>query len=354
MTESASIKQLLESAILAPSGDNCQPWHFAVTGARIRLYNLPEKDTSVYNHRQSASLVAHGAALENLTIAASTQGLRPKFSLFPEPAEPNLVADINLEPMSGLPDPLYAFLEGRATNRKRYDRSYQLSGEERRQLLSCACEGVDGVVRIFEDPREKQTLARAISINDRMVFENRGLHDFLYDHIRWDNEEALRTRDGLDFQTLELSAMDAVAFRAFRNWALLRLATPFGVTRIIGKTAETLALSSSALGAVVIVGNDPAAYVNAGRLFQRVWLEATRLGLSFQPTAGIAFLIGQVASGAGGAFSPEQAALLKRCGEEVGALVGDPASSAFLLFRIGRSAPPSARSLRIPVEVVTG
>ncbi len=54
------IKKILEMAVYAPSGENCQPWRFEVRDSKIDIFNLPERDQSLYNHGQMASYFAHG------------------------------------------------------------------------------------------------------------------------------------------------------------------------------------------------------------------------------------------------------------------------------------------------------
>lgn len=46
------IKEILESAIYAPSGENNQPWKFRLKDNGIDVFNVPERDTSLYNFRQ--------------------------------------------------------------------------------------------------------------------------------------------------------------------------------------------------------------------------------------------------------------------------------------------------------------
>lgn len=53
-----SIQKILEIAVNAPSGENCQPWRFRVEGEKIWVYNNPESDQSLYNYAQCGSLVA--------------------------------------------------------------------------------------------------------------------------------------------------------------------------------------------------------------------------------------------------------------------------------------------------------
>ena len=91
------ISSLLKLAITAPSGDNCQPWRFAVNASQIDLYNDPGADTSYYNYLQRASLVSHGAVLENIAIAAPTLGLKPVFQLFPDSDNQDYIAKITIE-----------------------------------------------------------------------------------------------------------------------------------------------------------------------------------------------------------------------------------------------------------------
>lgn len=68
------ITDILNAAVSAPSGDNCQPWRFVVRDNVIFLYDIPELDTSLYNWNSISSLLAHGALLENIKISATNFG----------------------------------------------------------------------------------------------------------------------------------------------------------------------------------------------------------------------------------------------------------------------------------------
>lgn len=91
------IKQIINDAVLAPSGENCQPWRFVARGNVIGIYNIPEADQSLYNFEQKGSYVAHGALLTNLEISAREHGLVPEIAVFPDEKEDNLVSRIRLE-----------------------------------------------------------------------------------------------------------------------------------------------------------------------------------------------------------------------------------------------------------------
>lgn len=341
-------KELLESAILAPSGDNCQPWQFAIHDNHIDIFNLPERDTSLFNYRQRASLVAHGALIENMLIASSALGYKAKLTILPDRVNPDLIATIELEESEAGNEPLYLFISRRSSNRKPY-KPLPLTGEQRQCLINSSTAVESGMVRLLEGEGERRAVAKVIGVNDRLVFENRHLHSFLFDHIRWSDEEARQTRDGLDIKTVELAPLDALAFRLFKNFSLLQRLNIMGISRIVAKNAEKLAMSASEIGMVTISGSGDEDYILAGRALQRVWLEATRLGLSFQLMTGIAFLIQRVREEATEGLSPGNVELLRGAYEKIKEAMGFGNEIPALIFRIGFSAPPSALSLRLPL-----
>lgn len=346
-----SIKTILESAMRAPSGDNCQPWRFVIKNNSINILNLPERDTSLYNFRQRASLVAHGALLENITITSHALGYDAEIKPFPDKINPNLVATVELKKSDIRDEPLHLYISRRSTNRKQY-RPAPLTAEQRIGLLNMSRGLSSGEVRLLEGPREKALLAKAIGINDKLVFENRNLHSFLFEHIRWTEEEALKTRDGLDIKTLELSPPQTIGFRLLKNWSLLQKLNKLGLSGVIAKQAEKLCLSSSAIGIVIVSGNTDEDFLTGGRLVQRVWLEATRTGLAFQPMTGITFLVQRVMAGDKKELSTANVKLIMDAYEPIRTAFGLEKETIVLLFRIGHSDPPSSRSLRLPIEKV--
>lgn len=346
------LREILEEAVRAPSGDNCQPWRFEVTGDTVRIIDLPGRDTSLFNHRQRASLVAHGALLENLAIVASTRGYTIDVTLFPDVSEPELVATVLFRPGAIQANPLHDAVKVRCTNRRRYDGS-PLTDVERRAIAS-ACEGYDGRLILTGNDDEKAFLAGIAALNDRLVFENENLHSFLFDHIRWSDDEARQTRDGLDIKTLDLAPPDALAFPLLKRWPLVRFLNSFGISRIVAGNARKLALSSSALGLILIPGAGAADYVNAGRILERIWLEAARIGLSVQLTTGITFLMQKVLEGDTSGLTAPHIELISEARRKIAARFGVTSETIAIMFRIGKSLPPSARSLRIPVaELIT-
>ena len=341
-----TMRKILEAAIMAPSGDNCQPWRFAVSNNQIDVYDVPEADTSYYNYRQRASYVSHGAVLENIALAAPQLGLEAQFDIFPDQDTPECVARITLTECIPKSSELAAFITKRGTNRKIYRGGLLDSAQ-----LNALTQPSDDLPNVFAFLTNKRSeidrLSEVICLSDRLVYENKRLHDFLYEHIRWSDEEAAKFRDGLDIKTLELKAIDEIGFKLLKSWPLTNFLGKLGVTGAVSTNARKQAGSASAIG--VILGrdpHDPITYVQGGRLLQRLWLQATRMELSFHPMAGICFLMQRVADRQAGDLSSRHIKMIEDAVREVATLTGSPEPNVISLFRVGVALPPRARSQR--------
>ncbi|MBI3305344.1 nitroreductase family protein, partial [Candidatus Parcubacteria bacterium] len=116
------VRRILQAAVQAPSGDNSQPWQFRIDGSQVRALNVLGGDATLYNFRERGSLVAHGAVIENITIAAPVFGWQARASVFPEGQHSPCTATISFSPTRRIEHPLYPYLAERVTNRKPYDR----------------------------------------------------------------------------------------------------------------------------------------------------------------------------------------------------------------------------------------
>jgi hypothetical protein len=343
------LRVIIEAGTRAPSGDNCQPWRFQAGKDCIDLFNVPDRDTSLYNYRQRASLIALGACLENMLIAAAHLGLSAHLSFFPEPGDGQHVARVTLSRGGELSDPLYPFIAQRTTNRKKFDCG-TLSSEQALALEAAAREVPGATLLLHQGAQKISEAADLAACSDRLVFENPLLHAFLFDHLRWTSEQAEGSRDGMDILTLELAPHNKIIFPLLKHYNLARLVRGFGATRLIAANARRLMLSASAAGLIYIANSSDASWLDAGRLMERVWLEATRLGLSFHLMTGITLLLQKVREGDVAGLSSRNLALLQQAEALLQRLNGAAADTTALLFRVGFCGPPSARSLRRAVS----
>ena len=352
---STSLRNIIDLAVCAPSGDNCQPWRFEIIGkSTLHLFNLPERDNSLYGSKQRPSFIAHGALLENIAIASTHFGLTTSINLFPESRVPNFVASINFLESAVQENPLFSFLERRATNRKAYLRE-RLTDEQRR-LLTLPPAELEGVnVFFIENETEKKKLATIAAMNEAILFENELLHRFFFNHVIWKEDEETK-RPGFHVKTFELKPGQDRLFKLFGNWETMRLLARLKIPWLVVKQNASIYNSSSAIVVLSIKKEDdtPVSYVKMGRLFQRLWLQAESGGLSLQPLTGLTLLYFLVKDGVvDDKLENRHKDLIIAKYDEIKKICQIPESHLVpIMFRIGQAGPPSYRTKRMPPEVL--
>lgn len=344
--------RILEKAVMAPSGDNSQPWRFQIRDTTIRILNVPEKDTSPFNHAQASNYLALGAAIENLRIAATEEGYRASVRLFPDSADETAVADIALEADAGGRDELAPYLEKRASNRRKYEGRMISEGDLQELQTAAATFGARAM--FVTDKPHVATVARLVSAGEKIALENEDIHRFLFEHVTW-SEEDERRRHGFYIKTFEFAPPQAAAFKLFRNWKILKALHPLGIADFIAKDMESVYRSSAAFGALIMPDRSRDTLVKAGRALERLWLTATKLGLSMQATTSVHLLALPLDDGATAGLSEAHQELVREryplLKEAFGA-----ASNEWILFafRIGYAAAPSGRTTRAAPSIEAG
>lgn len=338
--------KMIGRSVYAPSGDNSQPWRFRIDGDSILLLNVPNADSTLYNFRQRGSYFAHGTIIENLSILAREKGYRLDAALFPD--IPDVTAILTFSRSAEAPGSLSSAIEKRCTNRKPYKR-VPLDRTHRGALLASVENTDRAELRFVEGDDQVAALAKTVSVNERLLMENRTLHDFLFGMIRWSREDERRA-PGLYLKTMELPPPVQIMFRlVLKHWAFVRFFNVFGLSRFIPVQSRAGYRASSAFGAIVISGTANEDFVEAGRAMQRVWLTATSLGLNVQPVTAIPYLAQRVEEGAASAFVPHHQQMIADANKAISSafrLTGDERIA--MLFRIGYGEPPTATSSKVP------
>ncbi|HWP60806.1 MAG TPA: hypothetical protein VNL14_23125 [Candidatus Acidoferrales bacterium] len=344
---------ILRAGAQAPSGDNMQPWKFHWNGDGLDVLLDPKRDQSLYNARQLASYIALGAVVENLFLAASVHKLRAEVNYFPAGSSSEVVARLRFLEGGGKADPLAGAIFDRCVNRRPYDPHFGVAAETIASLAKEArpSEGIE--LSWVTEPTARARLARAAAQGDRLLFENRYIHRHFFSCIRWNQEEAEKTRDGLPFATLELSGFDALVFPKLRNWPLVRLLNYLGLSRAAAMKSAALIRRSSAVGLITVSEPSSPFFIQAGRAFERVWLKATLEKLAFQPMTGFVLLQLRSYLREYEGFNAGQVKLLSSIRDQLSAICGTAGKIPAIMFRIGKAPPPSGRTLRRDVSAVS-
>lgn len=346
---SPDFERILEAGNNAPSGENCQPWHFVVRGDAVEVRLLPERDQSAYSWGQRASYLANGAVIENIAVVASAEGYRAEVRYFPDASDAWHTATITLvKDASVVPDPLAAFVATRVSNRKAYKED-ALTSDERAALEESARDS--GAAFALVEAREAiKRLGRAGSTNEEVMLANRSLHQFFFSHVSWTKEEDDEKKVGFYIKTLELPPPAEAMFKVFRHWPVMRVLSAIGFNRVVAAQNAATNAAAAAVGAVMTDGTEPLDFVRAGRAVERLWLTATSRGLSFQPLAGIPFFKLKIEAGDDAVFSPQERKLIGDAYQASADLFGAGGKHVVFMFRVGRGDAPSARAVRFPLS----
>lgn len=342
----SDIEKIIQDGIHAPSGENCQPWRFEVDDTMLFLFNREEADQSLYNSQQKGSYVAHGALIETITISASHYGYTTVVSLFPDASNVELVATITFEKSVPHDEPLYLAILKRCTNRKEYTGKRLNEGEKKKLLESVSGTGYGEFILVDND-QVLSLLGSALAVNEKVLFENKLIHDFFYTHILWDKKDEGKA-GGFYIETLEFLPHQLKGVKLFKNWFILKILNHFfKVSEMISKENGEKYAKSGTFGAVISKGSSPRDYINAGRATQRLWLTGTTLGLAFHPCNGVTYFMERIRDSGGNEFTKEHKELIKNAYGNIEEAFNVKNAIIPMIFRIGFADAPSARSARL-------
>jgi nitroreductase len=351
----ATIEEILQLAVHAPSGDNSQPWRFEVADSVVDIHNLPEKDNPVLNYRQRGSYIAHGALVENIVLAAGKFGCEAEVLPFPSPANEAHTARISLKQADVQCSPLVDCILRRHTNRRPY-RSDSLSPEQLSSLMDSVRELSSSGEILFaftQQADQKQTLGECASSIEQVILESELLHGLLFKDVVWSQAEESKRRSGMFIKTMELAPPQQLAFRMASNWKVMQKMNGLGISRMIARQDAKLYATGAGMGVVLVRESaDSKDFLRVGRATQRVWLTATQLGLHLQPLAGLLFAAMTLENGGDDKFSSRHAGIIRandRTIRETLRLGAD--RRVAMMFRLGQAAPPSAVCSKKPPQM---
>lgn len=341
-----AIRAVLDTAVWAPSGDNSQPWSFTLRSNTVRVHLDPNRDNPILNFKLSGTYIAHGALIENIMLAAPLSGLVASVRILPDPTDPLCTAEFVFREEQSAVDPLAAHLRDRHTNRKSYKKS--ALGQGAAACFSAAAEPFEETkLFLIEDKSVIRTVAGASALMEQVALETPPLRELFVGDILWTDEENRSGKQGLYIKTMELPPPAQLLMRHITKPIVAKMANAIGFANIARLTNTGLYASAPMMGLVTIKEESPAAYISAGRAFERLWLLATSQGLAFHPVTGILFLARSVEKGVGQGLLPKHFDAIHKANADIKKAFGaDDADIPAMIFRTGYAKPATARSYR--------
>lgn len=346
------IKQLVEAAVLAPSGGNTQPWKWIYKNGLLFLFNDINRRKSILNYKNNANHLTFGAATENLIIKAKAHKIEVNFELFPLDKESNLIAVFSFEKDETIVvDDLYSQINKRATNRDLF-KSKPISDASIIQLQN-VIKNIEGVsLKEFRSLEQINEIKAIICELDRLFYTSKAGHHHFMHELRWDEEENLASLDGLDIDTINLTPTEKVGLVVAKNWDVVKYNNEWKLGSSFKKSMNKAITNAGALAMLIMPKENDNKFFQGGRALERLWLKATQLNIGLQPVSINAFIFPRVKDDCFEELSPISNELqilsehfFKVCG------INKDEQNVFF-FRLVSESEPSKRALRRSIEDV--
>ncbi|MBI1221955.1 MAG: Rv1355c family protein [Bacteroidetes bacterium] len=340
--------QLVELAGMAPSAGNNQPWKWLFHKGHLFLFHEKSRSYGWTDYDDSLAMIGLGAASENMELAAGRNKLRcSEKPLFKD----QLIAAYSFEADQNAPeDELAKGIEIRCSNRKKGHE--EPISDAIMQSIQDEVAKIPGMAATFiYKAEEKEAWAKIVGRAERLRFLDPQAHfEFFHDEIRWTPEEVERTRDGLDIETLELTASQTSGMEVASDQEVMTIIRQWDKGDGLAKLSADSVRSSSGLCLLTSIPEIPQKSLLPGKAVQRAWITANTGGWSVHPVSAPLFFINRLQKQNNLLNNDliKEIQLFKAEIDKTSPILQE--NRGIFLFRISQGGNPSKRALRLAVE----
>ncbi|UJP65045.1 Rv1355c family protein [Mongoliitalea daihaiensis] len=348
------LEEMVEFANLAPSGGNIQPWSwFFDERGVLHLLHDQVRSESLLDFKGTGSLMAFGAALENIRIWSAHHGIKIEICEHVEEFGAKEIASIYFiskgDPSIQLSkDSLYSFVPQRITDRLNHSRVplTELQLDQIKAVVS----GTEFQLKVFDHSTSIDALAEINGCMDWVRMLNKqGYKDFV-EEIRWTPEEALATKDGIDIATFDFGAAERALLKIISNKQAMDVIRKFKLGQGFTKISDDTFKSASTIMVLTAKDFNPKTYLSGGAIIQRLWVIANKLGVSFQPVTASLFMFHRYFKGGQSDFSEFEGSLIESSYKSFKELLELKDGEALFMFRLNITNGDVVKSYRRPVK----
>lgn len=298
--DSKTQDQILELAITAPSGDNCQPHTYKWKNNILEVFHNHElAENRKYNFNNMGSALGFGCVIGIIETAAKDLGykintqLTSEFGQNTNPSSP--WAKIEFTQVDNFKVSAETFeatknnIKKRHVNRENYNKGYiskDLTNEITKNL-NFKEENLDLNFINFDDlgPGIKKDLFNDLSYSDTLVFKDPIMFEDVSKWVHLSYKKAQQTKDGLCWNQIGLKAFELPFFALLKSSANL---TSFLYKNAIGKAFrdKSSQLFKTSAGVYIIWGKNPDQFkdlISTGKLAVQLWIKFNSLNWAAQP-----------------------------------------------------------------------
>ena len=297
----------------APSAHNTQPWRLTYGSDRVELDFDPERALPAGDPTQRDLLLSLGAFVETVLIVAGHAGTSLEFAPDLDPERHHVGAfrsapaayegpftpdDVARRQTSRLP-----YVDGRLAPDELADARRQISADA--ELHEVATRELVGL----------------LTVGDRHLYESPDVVEELRAWLRLSPRHPRYEADGLSYDCLDLTRLEAAAVALLLRPHVLPLVRAVRLHRSFSASTRKLLEGDGSALVLAAPADSPEQTLTHGRALHRVWLALARRGLHTHPLSQIL-----------------DCPATER---ELASLVGAPVGRRLLsVFRVGRSEPP--------------
>ena len=336
---------LVHSAVLAANAHDTQPWKFHIDAGRIDVYADTARNLGAMDPFRREMHLSLGCAVENAVLIGRSLGYAASVesgggSLLQASAAATLcAASISLADAAAETSPLAAAIPHRHTNRTPYREDRNVSNEQLDLLSSTAGDGAVRLIWITDPPARRDFAGATVAATQSIVADP----VMIADSDRWfrGTDAAIELhRDGPTLYCAGLSPL----MLSLARWLLPAVSAESTHRHWIDQTRDAQLGSAPVIGLIAVRDlYDREQALDAGRLWQRLHLLGTVMGLGMQPLNQLPECADQLQLGKAPIFS-----------QTLARLSGDSDLQPTFAFRIGWPTRQGAASPRRTLSSVIG
>jgi sulfur-carrier protein adenylyltransferase/sulfurtransferase len=341
LASTASIaEKILDAARWAPSPDNSQPWRFNILSEDRLHMQLTLEPGNPYQYRNGTpSWLSAGMMLEALRLQALDYGRLLTWT------RSGCDFDIRLQVAAVTADPLCGYIRMRTVDRAAYKLSPLTVAEKAALALAC---GPGFNLRWLDSAGDRWRYAMLAARSTLLRLTSAECYKIHQNVIDWSSPFS---RKGLPSTALGVNRLSQKLLQwGLKSWANMRQLNRFCRADLLAGAEMDLLPGMMSAGYVTIaaeagVPQTPEDLLIAGARVYRLWLEASRLGLSFQPALGPVFAAA-IAAGDAPDMACSQNIMDKatNIAENLRRLTGQAPDQLIFVARLGRPRQKFSRS----------
>lgn len=281
----AIIKQILDIARWAPSGDNQQPWRFEIVDDQHAIIHLKDDaENHLYDHDGIPTLISSGMLLETIRLAANHFDYDIKWTYKKQKRPHFHKIEVSIKKSKVVKDTLYDVICYRSVDRFQY-RTTPLTKQQKQKLAAAL--GDRYSLKWYESFKERW---QASKLNFATTDLRLRIPEMFEVHRKVIDVDHPYSEYGIPIQAAGFSKLTQWLLKPIlNNQFLLKVMNVLGAPYLSGMEVDML--PGLACGAHFDIYchdknefSDAKSIIEFGMSLQRFWLTATQLGLVMQPT----------------------------------------------------------------------